>query len=135
MDTEVKGRPRCVTCVDEFLSRSILGVPVEKQKRRLCSEFAALLQLCKACPVCKSISRRFSHHDRRRVEQLCVERSRQESAAGAGRGEASDLQPAVSVPCAQGGLRVHHQEKDAEHGPAVCPTRKGCPSELTARTP
>lgn len=135
MDTEVKGCPRCVTCVDEFLSRGILGVPIEKQKRRLCSEFAALLQLCKACPVGKSISRRFSHHDRRRVEQLCVERSRQEPAAGAGRGEASDLQPAVSVPCAQGGLRVHHQEKDAEHGPAVCPTRKGCPSELTARTP
>lgn len=43
MDTEVKGRPRCVTCVDEFLSRGILGVPVEKQKRHLCSEFAALL--------------------------------------------------------------------------------------------
>lgn len=55
MDTEVKGRPRCVTCVDEFLSRGILGVPVEKQKRRLCSEFAALLQLCKVCPVGKSM--------------------------------------------------------------------------------
>lgn len=117
--------------IDEFLPYDVLGVPTKKHERHLWSEFAASLQLRKVRRVGKSIGRKFSRHDRQRVKRLCVERSRQASTAGAGRGEAT----AVSVPSAQGGVSAYQQEKRAKHGPAACPTRQRCPSELTPQMP